>query len=201
MRFAGWVRFCSRGRVRPPEKAAPTESHRWRLSSSLIGSHTKYLEEALRFSLPAIGIVFDWDVHGCADPIELFMKLTDPKRLAICLIASGDVRRPETEIVNSHFDYCVAVFGPVVSVAYVREFFLTLDISGLAPRSRRLIEQPVLDRLGLTEDGYGRFVTEDWYRIVHDRCKTSGWGYTPRIVNCELSAELRAKLDELWLPC
>lgn len=159
----------------------------------------------MRFLLPAIGIVFDLDVleHG-ADAIELFMKRTEPKRLAMCLIASGDVRRPQSEIVNSLYDYCVAVSGPEASVTYVRELFVTLDNSGLAPRSRRVIERPLLDRLGLTEDGQvdgqGRLVTEQWYRTLHDRCRKSGWGYAPRTVNYELSAELRAELDELRLP-
>ena len=49
----------------------------------------------MRFSLPAVGIVFDLDVleHG-AYAMELFMKHTDPRRLVYCLIASGDVQRP-----------------------------------------------------------------------------------------------------------
>ena len=79
------------------------------------------------------------------------------------------------------FDYCVAVSGPHASVAYVQGVFVKLDIPGLAPPGRRVIEQPALDRLGLTEDGQvdgqGRLVTEEWYRIEHDRCKKAGWGY------------------------
>jgi hypothetical protein len=86
-------------------------------------------------------------------------------------------------------------------VSYVRELFTALAVPGLAPPRRRIIEQPILDRLGLTEDGQvdvqGRLVTEEWYRIEHDRCKRAGWGYAPRAVNYELSAELRAELDQL----
>ena len=156
----------------------------------------------MRFSLPAVGVVFDLEVleHG-ADAIELFMKHTDPKKLAYCVLASGDVQRPPSEIVKSHFDYCVAVSGTDVSTKYVRELFGRLDILGLAPKPRKIIEQPILDSLGLTEDGridgQGRLVTEEWYRIVHDRCKKTAWGYAPWVINCELSAELHVELDEL----
>lgn len=156
----------------------------------------------MRFTLPAVGIVFDLDVLGNgAHSIELFMKHADPRRLAYCIVASGDVERPQSEIVRSRFDYCVAVSGPEAAVSYVRELFGTLAVPGLAPPRRRVIEQPILDRLGLTEDGlvdaHGCLVTEEWYRIEHERCKRAGWGYAPCAVNYELSADLRAELDQL----
>lgn len=156
----------------------------------------------MRFHFPAVGIVFDLDVleHG-ANAIELFMKHTDPKRVAGCIIASGDVQRPQSEIVKSRFDYCVAVSGDAASTDYIRQLFGRLDIAELAPQHRRIIEQPILDHLGLTEDGQvdgqGRLVTDEWYRIEHDRCKNTGWGYAPRAVNYELSAKLRSELEEL----
>lgn len=156
----------------------------------------------MRFLLPAVGVVFDLDVvdqgfHAMA----LFMENTDPRRLASCVIASGDVQRPESEVVGSYYDYCVAVSGPEASIEYIRQLFRESDIRGLAPKHRRIIEQPTLDLLGLTEDGqvdvHGRLVTDEWYQIEHNRCKKSGWGYAPRAVNYELSPELGAELEEL----
>ena len=136
--------------------------------------------------------------------MALFMEHTDPRRLASCIIASGDVLRPKSQVVSSLYDFCVAVCGPEVSVEYIRQLFGGSDISGLAPEHRRIIEQPTLDHLGLTEDGRvdrdGRLVTDEWYRMEHDRCKKSGWGYAPRAVNYELSPELGAELEELRRP-
>lgn len=159
----------------------------------------------MRFPFPAVGVVFDLDVvdQGYL-AMALFMEHTDPKRLAFCIIASGDVLRPESEVVRSCYDYCVAVCGPESSIEYIRQLFRKSDILGLAPEYRRIIEQPMLDRLCLTEDGQvdgdGCLVTDEWYRIEHDRCKKSGWGYAPRAVNYELSPELRIELEELRRP-
>ena len=159
----------------------------------------------MRSPFPTVAVVFDLDVVGQGyDAMALFMEHTDPRLLASCIIASGDVLRPKSEVVRSLYDYCVAVCGPEASVEYIRQLFGGSDISGLAPGHRRIIEQPTLDRLGLTEDGqvdaHGRLVTDEWYRIEHDRCKKSGWGYAPRAVNYELSPELDAELEELRRP-
>jgi len=57
--------------------------------------HANQREAKMRFSFPAVGIVFDLDVVGNGyHAMELFMKHTDPKQLAGCIVASGDVQRP-----------------------------------------------------------------------------------------------------------
>ncbi len=156
----------------------------------------------MQSSFHGVGVVFDLDVvKNGYHAMDLFMERTNPSLLAYCLIASGDFRRPESEVVKSYYDYCIAVYGPESSIEYILRLFNKSDIPGLAPKHRRIIQQPILDQLGLTEDGFvdshGRLVTDVWYRVEHDQCKESGWGYAPRTVNCELSAELSAELEEL----
>lgn len=159
----------------------------------------------MHFKLPAIGIVFDLDVltHGY-EAVTLFMKHTDPKRLGMCILASGDVLRPTSEVVHSRYDYCVAISGDESAISYVKTVFQDAELNGLAPRHRRVIDKPLLDRLGLTQDGHidfaGRLVTDEWLRIDHDRCCKAGWGYDPRVVNYELNPELTAQLAELRRP-
>lgn len=158
----------------------------------------------MRFHLPAVGVVFDLNIlkHGFK-AIELFMKHTNPLRLGVCFIASGDVLRSESEVKNSRYDYCVAVSGEAVTISYVQQVFRTLDDPGLAPIHRRFIYQPLLDSIGLSMDGQmdgeGRFVTDKWNRSDQDRCMRTGWGYAPRAVNDELSPEEHAVLDNLSL--
>lgn len=159
----------------------------------------------MRFLFPAIGVVFDLDiVHNGYTAVTLFMKHTNPKQLANCIIADGDVLRPASEVIRSRYDYCVAVSGPEPAIDYVLKTFEQANIAGLAPKHQRIVRQPTLDGLGLVESGrvdsFGRLVTDEWIRMEHDRCKETGWGYDPQAVNYELSPELQAELAELRQP-
>lgn len=157
----------------------------------------------MHFVLPAVGVIFDLEVlrGKIMDALTLFGKCADPMQLVGCMLASGDVLRPQSEIVRSRFDYCVAVSGHEHATQYIRGTFGDLEVPGLAPKYRRIVEQPILDQLGLTMDGcvdlQGRMVTEEWDRDAHFRCRSSSWGYAPEAVNYRLPPELSAELEVL----
>jgi hypothetical protein len=83
---------------------------------------------------PAIGVVFNLDaVYDGYAAVALFMKHTNPKQPANCIIADGDVLRATSEVVRSRYYYCVAVSGPALVIDCVFKTFERANIVGLAP--------------------------------------------------------------------
>ena len=154
---------------------------------------------------PGIGIIFDIGAlgggHYGSAAWRIFMKAVSPQQLAGCFLVEGDTALTLYEDAN---EFCIGVYSPRADLSPIRETFEVLDEPGLVPMPRRIMEKPALDVQPLPDrgrvDSFGRLITEDWMRFVHDLCKECGWGYAPENTPQDLPANLKAELDALRRP-
>lgn len=151
--------------------------------------------------LTGIGVVFDLNqVEGGHNAMKIFMKYSDPRKMIAATIYEGDTNETLSRREN---EYCIAVksLPSLVDTDHIRSAFESCPESGLAVVHRRFLEGDALDCQQLMQTGYidgdGCLVTESWIRLEHDLCKNAGWGYRPQSIDCELTRELRAELEEM----
>jgi len=152
--------------------------------------------------MKGIGIVFDIQKLGGGfygnAAWRIFMRNLNPGLIAGCALKECDTK--ET-LLGKRRECCIAVFGSKLDPRAVEEVFQNCSEKGLADPDRRFLKSPELDLEPLAEvgtvDSKGRFVKEEWNRAFHDRCKDSGWGFSPKKVAADLSPELKSELETL----
>ena len=114
------------------------------------------------------------------------------------MLREGDTRKT---LSGSHREFCIGIFGIGLDVEVVKAAFVGSSENGLAAPDHRFILGPKVESEPLSMagviDSLGRFVEDEWSRIFHDRCKDCGWGYAPRRITVDLSAELKAELKAM----
>lgn len=152
--------------------------------------------------MKGVGVVFDIDALGGgyygSEAWRIFMRHLAPGTIIGTVLREGDTRETLT---GNRREFCIGVFGLELDVEAVRKVFASSSARGLVPLSRRFILSPQLESEAFMEAGMidsgGRFVADEWDRRFHDRCKDCGWGYAPRRITVDLSAELKAELKAM----
>ena len=154
---------------------------------------------------PRIGIIFDIDEldklglgsYGYKAH-RIFMTRVDPSKLPGCIIMHGDTR---STLSGSARQFCIAIYGMIIDVEYIKNVFGELEGQGLAHKDSRFIEKPQLDSEPLPEygriDALGVLITDSWDIDNHELCKAAGWKYKPEKIPSDLPAHLRNELKNL----
>lgn len=150
--------------------------------------------------MKGIGVVFNIDDLGGgfygAQAWRIFMRNIRPETIVGAILREGDTN----ETLNGTArEFCIAAFG--IDVDVVKAALTHATEKGLVELHRRFILSPKLDSEPLVDagmiDSLGRLVQDEWSRSFHDRCKDCGWGFAPRKITVDLSADLKAELKLL----